>query len=463
MPIQAEVQHHLPSLAALLVVAALAFIGCPEDEPAGGFTLQAQISGLIPTVATVQWTTDLGSVLEGYVEFGADTTYGTHVEAEDDGTGSFGATLLGMRPSTEYHYRAVAVIGESTYYSDDATLTTGGQPSFLPEITIVAADSERQAGGLLVTSVLTIPSVAAILDTSGHYVWWWASEDENADWPITRARLSLDGQSVLFLRNVPLGSDVTSEGQHIVRVSLDGTHVEEVPAPGVHNDFVELPDGTLTVLAEDARELEGETVVGDRILELRPDGTEVEIWSVWDDLTYDPEMTLYGHWTHANAIDYDVAQDTYHVGARHVNAIFKVDRAARELVWVLGGPDSDFVPADEETETTRLQHQFELLDDGILVFDNRDESVMSSRAVQYDLDEDDFTVRQVWEYISAPPVFCPGMGDVARLDSGNTLVTWSSAGMIDEVAPDGEVIWRLQLDLGGGLGYVTRIDTLPGH
>ncbi len=463
MPIQAKPRGLPLPLASLLVAATLFAGGCPEEEPEGGFAVQAEISDMIPTVAAVEWTTDLGPVQDAHVDFGLDATYGTRVEARDDGAGTFSATLLGLRPSTEYHFRAVAVIDDTTYYSDDTTLTTGGQPTYLPGITIDSSDPEREAGGLLVTSVLGIPSVAAIIDTSGHYVWWWASHDDESDWPITRARLSRDGRSMLFLRNVPLDTSDTTQGQHIVRVALDGTSVEEIPAPGVHNDFVELPDGTLTVLAEDAREYEGETVVGDRILEMRPDGTEVEIWSVWDDLTFDPEMSLYGHWTHANAIDYDEASDTYYVGARHVNAIFKVDRAEGELIWILGGPESDFVPADEETETTRLQHQFEILDDGILVFDNREETAGSSRAVQYDLDVDSYTLRQVWEYISEPAVYCYGMGDVTRVDSGNTLVTWSSAGMIDEVAPDGEVIWRLQLDLGGGLGYVTRIDALPGY
>jgi hypothetical protein len=445
-----------------LLAAALLLAGCPE-ETSGGFLLDTHLSDVIPTVVFVEWTTELGPVQEAHVDFGVDTSYGTRIEAMDDGNGTYSATLLGLRPSTDYHVRAAAVIDGTPHFGDAQVVTTGGQPSYLPEISIETEDTDRQAGGLLVTSVLTIPSAAAILDTSGHYVWWYASDEEHETWPITRARLSRDGQSMLFLRNVPLGTEVTSEGQHIVRLALDGSSIETLETPGVHNDFVELADGTLTVLSEDTREVEGETVVGDRILEKHPDGSETEIWSVWDDLVFDPEMSQYGHWTHANAIDLDEDTDTYYVGARHVNAIFKVDRAAGELLWVFGGPVSDFEPADEQTEATRLQHQFQVLEDGILVFDNREENAPSSRAVQFDLDEEAGTARQVWEYISEPAVYCYGMGDVTRLESGNTLVTWSSAGMVDEVAPDGEVIWRLQLDLGGGLGYVTRIDAMPGY
>ena len=45
------------------------------------------------------------------------------------------------------------------------------------------------------------------------------------------------------------------------------------------------------------------------------------------------------------------------------------------------------------------------------------------------------------------------MGDVYRLPNGNTLITWSALGQIDEVTPDGEVVWRLRSEIGKGFGF----------
>ena len=128
---------------------------------------------------------------------------------------------------------------------------------------------------------------------------------------------------------------------------------------------------------------------------------------------------------------------------------------------MLGGPHSDFELDTGGAEFSTLQHQFEILDDGIVIFDNR-EADTPSRAVEYALDEATGVATQRWEHISEPPFFCYGMGDVDRLASGDSLITWSTAGVIDEVSPDGEVQWEVQLDLGAGLGYLTVVDTLPG-
>jgi hypothetical protein len=46
------------------------------------------------------------------------------------------------------------------------------------------------------------------------------------------------------------------------------------------------------------------------------------------------------------------------------------------------------------------------------------------------------------------------------LPSGNTLVVFSVKGQVDEVTPDGELIWQLTLGMGGALGYMTWLDSL---
>jgi hypothetical protein len=51
-------------------------------------------------------------------------------------------------------------------------------------------------------------------------------------------------------------------------------------------------------------------------------------------------------------------------------------------------------------------------------------------------------------------------GDVQRLENGNTLVTHSVSGVVEEVTPDGEPVRRLVFALGGALGYSTHRSSL---
>ena len=434
-------------------------LGC-DGQLGPEFSLSAVISEVVPTVASFTWTVDLDGVTSSAIEFGLDEGYGARLDTRVDDSGGYSATAIGLDPTTEYHYRATATADGTTYYSDDQTLTTGAIPSTLPEVSLTEDDGAARED-FLVTSMLTVPTVAAIVDRQGNYRWWYTSSGEREDWPITRARVARDGRSILFLHNVPLSGEVPPGLQEIVRVSLDGESVETIPTPGAHNDFYEHEDGTITILAEDRRDVESEEVTGDQLIEISPDGSETVIWTVWDHLEYEPGTSEYGHWTHANAIDYDPEEGVYHVGARHISTIFKIDRASGDVLWMLGGPESDFELEGGGTEFSTLQHQFEILDDGIVIFDNRDADD-PSRAVEYALDETTGVASPRWEHMSDPPFFCYGMGDVDRLDSGDSLITWSTAGVVDEVSPDGEVLWRVQLNLGAGLGYLTVVDTLPG-
>jgi len=41
--------------------------------------------------------------------------------------------------------------------------------------------------------------------------------------------------------------------------------------------------------------------------------------------------------------------------------------------------------------------------------------------------------------------------------SDNTLVTWSSSGLVTELSPEGEVVWQMGTDLGTVFGYLEHV------
>ncbi len=433
--------------------------GCPDEAGTDAlFDIEAAVSEAVPTVVDVRWEVDAEAPEDARIEFGPDDGYGMVAPVELDDGAPYEALLLGSPQSTDVHYRVVATVGGEELASDDRVVSTGTLPASLPELTVEVDGEGVDEGGFLVTSTFTEPGGAAIIDRQGRFVWWHSVFDEDAQ--ISRARLSDDRSSMLYW-TVNL-RDPASDGvaQELVEVALDGTVLRRVSLDLGHHDFCTLPDGTVAYLEYDERPAPGtgEPVVGDRVVELAPDGTTTTIYSVWRDFEYEPGEPLPGQeWSHCNALDYLEEEDAYLVSSLGFDSLFLVDRADGELRWVLGGDETDFDGADD---LFSHQHQFELLGDEVLVFDNGAPERHASRVVGLSLDTREMVAEQTWSYDPEPEVYVFSLVDVHRFDSGHTLVTFSTAGQIDELDAEGELVWRLNLDLGGVVGYVTHHDSL---
>ena len=424
--------------------------GVLDEVSAPGFEtddgIEVSLSEAIATVIIVRWTTETPSA--GRVEFGTDTTYGHTTPWTEEGT-EHEALLLGMQSDTLVHLRVD--YGGELGQSEDLEMRTGPLPSGMPILSFEGGPID----GYLVSSLLGQACGPMVLDAQGHVVWYLLEADGAEG--CGRAWLSTDRRSVLY--------GVMVDGtESIRRVSLDGTHLEDLDVPGFSHDFVEHADGTVAFLAHDIRTIgagaDATELWGDRLLERRPDGELVEIWNAWD--VYDPEDTAIEvtggtSWTHGNALDYDPSTEHYTVGLRNPSALLHIERGSGEATWVLGGPTSTFTLGDDTTATD-YQHQFTVLDDGVLVFDNRSSDVDTARVVEYAFDGD--TAHEVWTYETVPPLVIVALGDALRLDNGDTIVSWSTAGQLEQVDAEGELIWRINTDLGTAFGYLSHTDSL---
>jgi hypothetical protein len=432
-----------------------------EEILEGGIEAEATVSAHVPTVITVRYEVALPIVEETYVQFGPDARCTTTARAHRLEDGTYEAFLVGSKPASEVFYRVVAETADEVYVTPVEAVMTGYLPSDLPRIEAETLDPTRAAGGYLIISLVGEPFIEAILDSDGDYVWF--HEVAEGSQMVTRARLSVDGRSVLYLRENEIydACDSYEPSNHIVRVRLDGAVVEEIPIGNGHHDFEELPDGTLAVVQADVREANDLLVQGVQILEIAPDGTSESVWTLWDHEAC-PEW-LVGEdancdWVHANALDYDPVENAYYLGMAGASAIWKIDRETGRVLWRLGPESSSFEPIGEPMNWFAGQHQFERTPNGILVFDNC--AWPSSRVLEYDLSEDAGTVRQIWEHASEEGFFVFAMGEASRIEPGLTLVTWSTAGQVDQVADNHDVVWRLNLELGAGFGYSSWLDGL---
>ncbi len=436
------------------------------DDPVEGevaFDVTIELSEAIPTVAMVTWSAELERVDSGRVEFGLDTGYELVAPTEVEDEGSYQALLFGMKPSREYHLRVVATSDGQAYASEDLTVTTGPVPTSLPDLTvsISEAGSEMASGGYLVTSIFAVPPAAVIIDGDGDYVWWHIDSDPR--FQVSRTRLSYASGWVFYWSGNargPAGPDDPVMDQRLMRVSLDGTVVEEVGLEEGHHDFTILPDGTLAYIEYDERLVDGISVRGDRIIELRPDGTSEEVFSIWDHVEYRPTHRPGVNWSHANAIAYFAEEDVYYVSFRHFNSIYKIDRQTGDVICVMGGVESDFELPSGSTSIFLAQHGIHPLGDTLLVFDNGEESRHYSQLLEMSFNESTGIAETFWSFIPSPTIFNATLGCAQRLESGNTLATYSNAGQIEEVTTDGDVLWRLNASLGGATGYSQYMESL---
>jgi len=427
-----------------------------DDSP---WDVHAQVGEHMPTLVEVRWTVDADDPRDPAVEIGMDGAFDRRIEAWEDGEGGFEATILGLKTSTPYTFRVTVDSDGALLHSPTQSIETGPEPPWLPEATLHVDDPDESFSGYLVTGVTAPTPFAAILDADGDWVWWWAHEE--GEGPVmARARLSVDGESLLFL---PFTPSLHDEEPGPIRVRLDGSVTERYEIEGTcHHDFVELADGTLALLQYDRRMAGDDEVYGHRLVEWSTDGNQTEIWNMWDHQEYSPEdpPTVQGMWGHANSLVYDEASETYYVSLRNYSSIDGIDRATGAIVETIGGYRSDYALLGNPALFSG-QHGFELTEDGVVVFDNWAGDDPYSRAVEYRLDPASGQAEQLWANVSDPLLFVPTFGDVLSLPGDDRMVVWSTSGQLDQVTAEGELVWQLNLEMGAAFGYVEWAEELP--
>ncbi len=432
----------------------LTLVAC---RPHDGFEIEIEQSARISTVFTARWSVDLDHPDAAWWELGRDGQVERRVPVDPAGGPAFVTTLLGMKPVSTYSLWAVAEQDGELLRSDERQVTTGQVPAELPDLTLERQEGAETWRGLLVSSVVALHPTAVILDEDGEYVWWYTLDGLEG---MARARLAHDGRSMLML-DLNVSDDSPSS---LYRVGLDGMDLERLPSGGFHHDFELLPDGTIAALVYDPVEIDGVSIPGDQLVELSPDGSTRVVYDIWadPDIEYQASAAYMGSmWPHANAIDYLEDEDAYLVSFLALESIVYIDRASGAVDWRLGGDLSDFSLSGGDTDLFERQHQFQWIDGSMLVFVNGPLQQGVSSVVQYALNMEQGGAWKAWEYEGSRGLSSMVLGDVYRLDSGNTLVTWGYGGVIEELARDGSAQWSVEASVGGAFGYTTWLEVLP--
>lgn len=406
--------------------------------PVDDATVSAELAS-VATVVHVRWEG------KGDVEFGPTTAYGTTAPGRD---GS--ATLVGNREDTEVHFRVVT----GGWAGEDHVLRTGA----LPTEGFTLHEAGDLGSAFVLGSWMEGPSSNSgifILDAEGQPVW-----AHTVEWGVVPAVHLSDG-GLLYLNS----SHEEVQDARVVRVSLDGETERVVPLPYAHHDVVEVPGIDFASIVGEVREIDGEPVVGDRIVEVLEDGTQREVWNAFDHFEVAIEsvsaFTAYpmgADWTHANGLYWDPEDDAYYLSLYYLRCVVKVDRATGEQRWVFASPAGS-TPGDfAVTDPFGPQHAPEWVDGELMFFDNaygRDEG---SRLVRYALDG--ATATRTWEWSHPDEVFVVVLGDVDARPDGGVLASWSGTGEIFAIDADDAIRWRVSSDREEA--FLAQVEALEG-
>ena len=163
---------------------------------------------------------------------------------------------------------------------------------------------------------------------------------------------------------------------------------------------------------------------------------------------------------HGNAIEVDYDGHIL-VSLRAMNQIIKIDKYTGNILWRLGGDKNEFTFINDTGFCK--QHDIRRLPNGnITLYDNGTCHIPQiSKAKEYKLDEINKTATLVWEYEHPKKYWAGAMGNVQRLDNGNTFINWGQIidnstdtskkevdviSKITEVRPDKSIAYELTFD-----------------
>jgi hypothetical protein len=361
--------------------------------------------------------------------------------------------VLGLLPGSHYVMHPVAYGKDDTVVGHVLDLRTSPLPVNLPQYT--ANGSDPLPGYV----VFAAGQYAVVIDNDGTVVWY---------------RRFPNGVGLSFMAqpngHYTLRPPTPEPGDIEPWIELDalGNVTRTLTCasglqPRLHDIIVET-DGSYRLLCDETRTMDltavggvaNARVTGTVVQRIGPDGELLFQWSPFDhfqitDLDPVDRALPNVNWTHGNALDIDTDGNLL-VSFRSLGEITKIDARTGDVIWRLGGRANQFAFVDAPTPAFARQHSVRACGSGtLLLLDNMGDPA-DSRAERYVLAEGARTARLLHSYGSAPRVVTEIGGSVQMLGEGRTLVSFGTAGRVEEYDASGRLTWHIE----GNPGYVFR-------
>ncbi|MCB0707123.1 MAG: aryl-sulfate sulfotransferase [Saprospiraceae bacterium] len=322
---------------------------------------------------------------------------------------------------------------------DSIYISTGALIPNLPSILVTKSIPDRMAAGMTLVSYqfLTTPKVPFMIDSYGDVRWYLDYENH----PVLNKMDYINSIERLQNGNLYFGN---ADDEIIYEVDMLGEILNTWPLPSgyaFHHDIHEKADGNFLITLSNlsSTHLNGNGAKEDHIMEIdRQTGAVVMEWDLkepLDEYRVAFEDNLDNNpidWLHVNSVMDDPSDNTIIISGRQ-QGVFKIDYS-NQLIWgispiagwgqnrygqnvedfMLKAVDANGQILDEiyqngsvnhpDFEWPWLQHAPLIMPNGnIMLFDNGpfrnfEIGLKYSRAVEYQIDVADMTIKQVWQY-----------------------------------------------------------------
>ena len=361
--------------------------------------------------------------------------------------------VLGLHPATGYELTVVAYGRNRATVEYPLQFTTGALPADLPRFTAGGLDPSP-GYVLFATGKYTV-----VIDNGGRVVWYRRYEH---------------GAGLNFMAQ-PTGHYVvrpptpeTADIEPWLELDALGNVTRPLTCanglrPRLH-DLILHADGSYRILCDETRTMDltahggvaEARVTGTVVQHVSAAGALISQWSPFDhfeitDVELAERRGPNVNWTHGNAIELD-ADGNLLVSFRNLGEITKIDAATGAVHWRLGGLRNQFTFMDAPAPAFARQHGARWAGPGTLVLLDNLGDAGESRAERYVIDEETRTAWLSRSYGTTPRVVTEIGGSVQPLAGGRTLVSFGTAGRVEEYDGEGRVVWRIE----GNPGYVFR-------
>lgn len=338
-----------------------------------------------------------------------------------------------------------------------------------------------------------------LVDMNGRTVNEWHLGVDVTDRGTDRARL-LNNGNVLVSRGGMHSQDGVIE-EYDWEGNLAWRYIPEGSIPhanymGPHHDVFRKSDGNTLLICRQAvpadcvkqiREptWQHQTICGDTILEVNPEGEVVWEWHSHEHLDLNhyriiaspewppgPLNSTVLDWTHVNTVQalpenrwYDAGDERFRSGnvmisPRQLDTVYIIDRETYEIAWEYTGDYFGGLSG---------QHEPHMIEKGlpgegnILIFDNGASPWidLGHAGASYVLEVNPITKEVVWVYDRWQQFHSTYTSSAQRLANGNTLICESVSKRVFEVTPEGETVWEYVAAEGTPRSYRYPYDHCP--
>jgi len=430
-----------------LLAALLACLGCTDtgdDDSASGdddvtydearvADVSWEVHGEIESLIRVTW--EQLSAATTHVEFSVDEGVWMASPAVETPAGAAEELLLGIPYDTDVTFRVVNDFGEGPLPTGEHVAHTGLADEDLVHPVLLSSEPAEWDDGMryVLVGSSDYRGWTTIVDRQARVVWARQTSGLNAT---LYSRPSYDGTDLLIDHNSYWAIFDDGEASQVVRMKIDGTETAVYDTPGLHHPFTEIADGSIVWGAADG--------ITETLEKLTPDGVQEQIWAC------DPFHDEVGvdQYCQSNTLYWHEPEDTFLFSLYSDETIVEIDHATGETLRYFGHLPGAWA-FEPEGSAFHWQHGGHYTAAGTLITSSHVDGTNDECVVrEYELDEDDETLVELWSFGVGLGIEAETMGEVHRLPGGNTLHNYGDAGRLREVLPDGTVVWDIQWDTG---------------